>query len=224
MWQSLQGEQAQVFRGRVICVWFCGRTSSVWLDNNTTFSNYRSTSPQPGLNNHNPLPLGICLREALQLIWTLKPQTTPFSMMAWQKAGMNVVDLKGPFSGGLLVEGKNFSLFPNSSLPLTFGALRSFLVSTVFSPHHPNLTGCPVNLPQNCRFLQVGWTTVLFWLFARRNMGHFQQFHSSSTTFQCRRPTIIFFQLLSLYTLPASEHKPRDAWSAMTSSLNQPQK
>ena len=117
MWPSLQVEQAQVFRRRVICVWFCGRTSSVWLDNNTTFSNYRSTSPQPGLNNHNPLPLGICLREALPLIWTLKPQTTPFSMMDWQKAEMNVVDLKGPFSGGLLVEGKNFSLFPNSSLP-----------------------------------------------------------------------------------------------------------
>ena len=43
----------------------------MWLDNNTTFSNYRSTSPQPGLNNHNALPLGICLRKALQLIWTI---------------------------------------------------------------------------------------------------------------------------------------------------------
>ena len=60
-------------------------------------------------------------------------------MMAWQKAGMNVVDLKGPFSGGLLVEGKNFSLFPNSSPPPLshLWSLPSFLVSTVFSPTLP---------------------------------------------------------------------------------------
>ena len=29
-------------------------TTRLWLDNTTTFTNYRSTPPQSGLNNHNP--------------------------------------------------------------------------------------------------------------------------------------------------------------------------
>ena len=71
---------------KVIWVLLSGVSSTrMWSDHTTTFSNYRSTSPQSGVNNHNPT----------QLIYALNDQPISQFVQAFDKQYRSTMCMQG---------------------------------------------------------------------------------------------------------------------------------